>query len=265
MALLFHDDDYDLRTRQTGFRRYRQLLSFYGFHWWKVGMLTLLGSLPLVIGIVLSVLYSSLLILLPASLLGGMILGPFLAALYDAVMRGLRYSPDNQWRCYLRSWKQNGKASLLPGALLGLLLGSYAFMFYVTWMLNLRQDARSVIACLLSGLLLILINTLYWPQLVLFELSGFDRIRNIILFSAKYFWRVLGVTLLQLFYWGLYLLFAPWSLLLLPLLGVWFIVFLSELLLYDCLDAELKINERFLELEGAPFEDETDTENPDTF
>ena len=92
-----------------------------------------------------------------------------------------------------------------------------------------------------------------------------DRIRNIILFSAKYFRRVLGVTLLQLFYWGLYLLFAPWSLLLLPLLGVWFIVFLSELLLYDRLDAELKINERFLELEGAPFEDETDTENPDTF
>ena len=228
-------------------------------------MLTLLGSLPLVIGIVLSVLYSSLLILLPASLLGGMILGPFLAALYDAVMRGLRYSPDNWWRCYLRSWKQNGKASLLPGALLGLLLGSYAFMFYVAWMLNLRQDVRSVIACLLSGLLLILINTLYWPQLVLFELSGFDRIRNIILFSAKYFRRVLGVTLLQLFYWGLYLLFAPWSLLLLPLLGVWFIVFLSELLLYDRLDAELKINERFLELEGAPFEDETDTENPDTF
>ncbi|MBQ6734406.1 MAG: hypothetical protein IJR00_05805 [Lachnospiraceae bacterium] len=261
MAFLFRDDGYDASKRQTGFARYRQLLSYFGFAWWKAGFLTVLGLLPLAFGIVSAILLSSFVVLLPASLAGGMIFGPFLAALYDAVMRGLRFSPDNWWASYKRSWKQNWKASLFPGALLGLMLGAYAFMAYIAFTLDTWRDGRTIAAYLLSAFLLVLINSLYWPQLVLFSLPAADRIRNMILFTAKYLWRVTVATLLQVFYWALYIFFAPWSLVLMPLLGIWFIVFLSELILYDGLNAELRIEEQFYELEGDPFEEEDDTED----
>lgn len=94
-------------------------------------------------------------------------------------------------------------------------------------------------------LLFLTLNTLYWPQLVLFEQSNIDRFRNILLFSAKYLWKVLGVGLLQLAYWGLFVLLAPWTLLLIPVMGAWYITFLSLHLLYVPLNEELQIEERF--------------------
>lgn len=48
MALWFPEDhDYDEDVRQTGFRRYKQLMSVRFGQWWKVNLLTLLGFLPL--------------------------------------------------------------------------------------------------------------------------------------------------------------------------------------------------------------------------
>ena len=86
---------------------------------------------------------------------------------------------------------------------------------------------------------------LYWPQLVLFDQSAFIRLKNCLLFCITYFWRVLAVALLQLAYWLLHILFAPWTALLLPLLGIWYIVFLSQFLLYDRLNEAFRIEERF--------------------
>mgnify|MGYP001856861741 FL=1 len=98
---------------------------------------------------------------------------------------------------------------------------------------------------LFSGALFLLINTLYWPQLVLFRQTSVNRMRNIILFTAKYFWRMAGVTLLQLIYILIYVLLAPWTLLLVPVLGLWYSTFLSQFLLYEQMDQELGIEEKF--------------------
>ena len=98
---------------------------------------------------------------------------------------------------------------------------------------------------LFSILLLVIINTLYWPQLVLFNQTAINRMRNILLFTAKYLWRVLGASLLQLVYFAIIILFAPWTLILVPLLGVWYIIFLSQFILYDGLNRELRIEEQF--------------------
>ncbi len=54
-----------------------------------------------------------------------------------------------------------------------------------------------------------------------------------------------GVTLLQFAYILIYVLLAPWTLLLIPLLGLWYIVFLSQLLIYTQMDQELGIEEKF--------------------
>ena len=246
MAFWFPEDhDYDENVRQTGFRRYKQLLSLRFGQWWKVNLLTLLGFLPLAGGIFYAVAVSSVLVLLPCSTLGGMVAGPFLAGLYDSILRGLRDDPLPWKDAYARSWRQNWKGSLLPGALLGLLIGLYSFMGMLFWWAQLPPSLGTV-ALYLFGLLLILaVNALLWPQIVLFEQSPGIRLRNCALFCIKHFWRVMGMGLLQLGYTAILVLFAPWSLALLLFTGIWYVVFLSQILIYEQMDKDFSIEALF--------------------
>lgn len=234
MGLFVHEDaHYDPDVRQVGFNRYKQLLSLHASSWIKLNLLTVAGALPLAAGIGYAILSSSILVLIPLSILGGMIWGPFLAGLYDGILRGLRDAPESWWAAWRKSWRQNGRESLLPGAVLGLLVGMYAFMAALFWWSPAPQTPGTIALYLFSGALFLLLNTLYWPQMVLFRQTALNRMRNIILFTAKYFWRMAGVTLLQLVYILIYVLLAPWTLLLVPFLGLWYITFLSQLLIYE--------------------------------
>ena len=237
MGLLFAEDPhFNENERQTGFYRYRQLLSAQFGRWWKTNLLTLAGFAPLAAGVFFSVASSSILVLLPCSLLGGMIAGPFLAGMYDAILRGLRDDPLPWWDCYKRSWKQNWRDSLIPGALLGLAAGMYTFMAMLFWWAERSPSLGTVAMYLFALLAVLIVNTIYWPQLVLFRQKASIRLRNCLLFCAKYLWRVLGVGILQLGYLVVFVLFAPWTLLLLPILGVWYILFLSQFLVYEQID-----------------------------
>ena len=210
MGLLFAEDPhFDETARQTGFYRYRQLLSVRFERWWKTNLLTLAGLAPLTAGISLAVASSSVLVLLPCSILGGCIAGPFLAGMYDAILRGLRDDPLPWWDGWRRSWKQNWKNSLIPGALLGLVVGVYAFMAMLFWWAERSPSLGTVALYLFALLVVLIVNTLYWPQLVLFRQRASIRLRNCLLLCAKYLWRVLGVGLLQLGYWAVFVLFAP--------------------------------------------------------
>ena len=234
MGLFFPEDPhFDENQRQTGFYRYRQLLSTRFGRWWKTNLLTLAGFAPLAVGVFYAVASTSVLILLPASLLGGLIAGPFLAGMYDAILRGLRDDPLPWWESYQRAWKQNWSSSLIPGALLGLAAGVYAFMSMLFWWAEQAPSLGTVALYLFALLIVLIINTLYWPQLVLFQQKSSVRLRNCLLFCVKYFWRVLGVGLLQLGCLAVFILFAPWTLLLLPVLGMWYILFLSQFLIYE--------------------------------
>lgn len=246
MGLFFPEDPhFDENRRQTGFYRYRQLLSARFGRWWRINLLTLAGFVPLAAGIFYAVASSSLLVLLPCSILGGMIAGPFLAGMYDAILRGLRDDPL-PWRDgYRRAWKQNWKSSLIPGALLGLALGTYTFMAMLFWWAERAPSLGTVALYLFALLIVLILNTLYWPQLVLFRQKASVRLRNCLLFCVKHFWRVLGVGILQLGYWIVFVLFAPWTLLLLPVLGGWYILFLSQFLIYEQMDTEFCIEASF--------------------
>ena len=142
-------------------------------------------------------------------------------------------------------WKQNLTGSLLPGAFLGLFIGMYAFMASLFWWSQVAPSPGTVALYLFSGLILIVFTTLFWPQLVLFQQSMANRLRNIILFTAKYLWKVLGSALLQMAYFAVLILFAPWTLLAVPFLGVWYIIFLSQFIIYDRLNLELQIEAQF--------------------
>ena len=178
MGLFFRDDrEYDEEVRQRGFNRYKQLMSVRFGQWWKVNLLTLLGCLPLAAGVFYAVGTASILVLYPCSLLGGMIAGPFIAGMYDAVLRGLRDDSMNWKDAYKRSWKQNWKSSTVFGAVMGLLLGQYVFMGMLFW----------------------------WAD-------------------SPPGWR---------------------PLLLMPVVGIWYIVFLSQFLVYERMDSAFRIEEQF--------------------
>ena len=246
MGLFVHEDSYyDPEVRQVGFNRYKQLLSLHAGAWMKLNLLTVAGAVPLAAGIGYAILSSSILVLIPLSVLGGMLWGPFLASLYDGILRGLRDAPESWWTAWKKSWRQNARDSLLPGAVLGLLTGMYVFMAALFWWSAVPQTAGTLTLYLFSGALFFLLTSLYWPQLVLFRQTALNRMRNIILFTAKYFWRAAGAAVLQLCYFAVFVLFAPWTLLLIPFLGVWYIVFLSQFLLYEPLNRELGIEEKF--------------------
>lgn len=249
---LFRDDT-DYTRRQTGFARYKQLMSFYAFHWLRLNLIAFAGALPLAAGIWLAILTSSVVVLLPLSFLGGMIFGPFLAGLVDSIMRGLRDAPGNWWANYKKSWKQNWKGSLVPGGLLGLLTGLIAFMIYILSVSRVAVPASTWLMLIVSAAAVIWFNTLYWPQLVLFSQSPAIRLRNAILFTIKHSLRVLAAVVIQLAWAALLVLLAPWTLVAIPFLGFWFPIFLAQLRLYADLNADLRIEEQFIPIEGDPW------------
>lgn len=242
MGLLFpKDPHYNENERQSGFYRYRQLLSVRFGQWWKVNLLTLAGFAPLAAGVFYAVASASVLVLLPCSIAGGAIAGPFLAGMYDAVLRGLRDDPL-PWRdAFVRSWKQNWRGSMVLGAVMGLFAGLYAFMGMLFWWAETAPSPGTVLLYFFSLLLVLVLNSLYWPQLVLFRQRPAVRLRNCMLFFIRHFWRVMGVGILQLAYWAVHVLFAPWTLLLLPVTGAWYIVFLSQFLIYEQMEEAFHI------------------------
>ena len=237
------DKFYDETKRQTGFNRYKQLLGRHFGDWFKLNALTILGLLPLAAGIGLAIASSSILVLIPCSLLGGMI--------YDSLFRAMRDDPMPMWQNYQKSWKQNFLGSLVPGALLGLMVGFFCFMGMMLWWARTAPSLGTILLLLFSALLTMVISQLYWSQLVLFQQSPVIRLRNILLFCIQNFGRVMGVGLLQLAYWGIYILFAPWTLLILPIVGIWYILFLSQFLLYDRLNNAFGIEEQFRQAEES--------------
>lgn len=83
----------DERGRLVGIDRYQDVLGRNWKRFFLTGLLTVLGCLPLAAGVGYAILSSSVLVLLPAGILGGAIAGPFLACLYDSILRALRDAP----------------------------------------------------------------------------------------------------------------------------------------------------------------------------
>lgn len=222
--------------RLKGFARYTELLDRDWKYFIIVNFLTILGFLPFFAGVLTAILSSSMLLLLPACILGGGIAGPFLSCMYDAVFRSLRDAPGKWLQNYKRAWRQNWRQSIVPGILLCLLLGFYLFMLMMFWQAP-ALPGFGTIALYFSGLVLLtMFFSVYWPQLVLFEQNGRQRFKNCVLFLLKFFFKTLGCALLQVLYWGAGVLFLPWSVILLPLTGFWFILLTGNFFLYDTLD-----------------------------
>ena len=238
----------DARGRLTGIDRYQDVLGRNWKRFFLSGLVTLGGFVPFALGVGYAILSSSILVLLPAALLGGAIAGPFLACLYDGILRALRDAPGSWRDNFRRALRQNWRGALLPGALTGLFVGAAAFagMMLFVWS-SVWPSVGTICVYLFSWLLFFAISTLYWPQLVLFEQTNAIRLRNLLLFALKYFLPTLGTAALQLIFWLLMVLFAPWTLLLLPLAAIWFVQYAVLFLLYDKLEEAFRLEEQIAE------------------
>lgn len=247
MGLFMRDDEYDESRRMVGFRRYQQLLSFYAGHWTVLGLIVFVSSLPLIAAIVFAILSTSVLILIPGSFVGGMIMAPFLAALIDSIQRGLRDDSGRRWDNYRKGLRQNVRCSLVPGGILGVFVGTYVFLFYLQIYTDLLVLSKATFVLLLvAAILMLIFQNLYWPQMVLFVQPQRTTFVNILLFSSKYLWKVLKVVLIELALIAFVVVFAPYTLILVPVLMSWYLPFLSQYMIYDQLNQELEIEDKFL-------------------
>lgn len=219
--------------RLKGRARFTELLGRDTVRFLKVNFLTLLGFAPFGIGLSSAILSSSILVLIPSCLIGGVLAGPALCGMYDCIFRSLRDAPGSVMDNYKKAWKQNFRGSVLPGILFCLIVGFDCFALAMFGWAQTRQTAGTYAAYLTGLLVFSMIFTVLWPLITLFEQRLGDRIRNMILFTARYFWRVLGCAILHILYWAILVLFLPWSVMLLPMTGFWFILFLTSFCLFE--------------------------------
>lgn len=230
--------------RKTGFPRYAQVLERDWKRFFLVDLLTLGSLIPFGLGLGFALLSSSVLVLIPVCILGGLAAGPGIAGMYDAILRGLRDNADDWWFSYKKAMRQNWKASLLPGVVLCLFLGFFVFTCAMLWWSTVPVTPGTVLILAASALIVTMLFSVWWPQVVLFSQRPGIQLKNCILFCIQYFWRTLGVSALQLAWWSLTVLLLPWSAFAVPVLGVWYILYLSNFLLYDRLDTAFRIEEQ---------------------
>ena len=245
MAFLFHSNTFSSNGRRlTGFPRYTEVLERNMKKFLFTNLLTLIGFLPFGIGVAIAILSSSILVLIPSCIIGGVFAGPALSCMYDSVMRGLRDAPGKCWENYKHAWKQNWRQSIFPGILFCFMLGIYIFMAMLFWW-SARFPGWGTLALYVFSLLLFtMFFSICWPQIVLFKQPFRQCSRNCLLFIIRFFPKTAGIALIQILYWTIMVLFLPWSAMLMPLIGFWFVLYTVNFLIYDTLNDSFQIEEQ---------------------
>ena len=114
MGMFFAEDNHPRQGRATGFDRYREILERDVMSFFLAGLVTLAGFLPFGAGLVLAGATSSVLVLIPGCVLGGLFAGPALYALLDLVFRTLRDAPVTWWENYRAALRKHWREALLP-------------------------------------------------------------------------------------------------------------------------------------------------------
>lgn len=229
-------------TRKTGLPRFWEILSRDFWNVFRAGFLALLGCLPFIVGTAFSV-TSHVLVFAPlCGLVGGAIAGPELCALADTILRGFRDEPGFWWHTYRMVWKRSAKASLLPGAVGGVLLGTQVFLLLHAGALNL---SAAMGAALVAGMLVVLGLSLYlWPQLALMELSFPQLLKNSCLLFLGQLPRSLAALAILAVYLGLILRFFTLAVTSLPFVNLWLPVLPALFLIYPGINENFQIEEK---------------------
>ena len=256
MGLFFAEDkEYDTGLRKSGFSRYKEVLEGSWKEFFFAGFLTLLFFIPFAAGMVYAVLSKSTLIALASGLVGGVIAGPGFACLVDLFLRRLRNDRDDWWVCYKRAMGQNWRAAILPGIVQCVFLGAITFAAaLILWGAG-TITMGTLLLLLVASLLLTMLMMTWWPQVVLFEQKPLIQIKNALFFSLFHFKKVFLAALIQVIWWLVLVLFMPWTAFVVPILGVWYVLYLGLFLIYPDLDKDFRVEEQIEEKFPGRIED----------
>lgn len=117
-------------------------------------------------------LMNSLPVMLISAVVGGVLAGPVLAGMYDTVLRALRDEAGYWWSTYRRAFRQNWKASILPGIIYCVVVTMQIFLVYFCF--NMLYQGVNVgigmwVATVLHLLLFHMLFAYMWPQVVLLD------------------------------------------------------------------------------------------------
>ena len=217
----------------------RDLTSFY-----LAGLLALVSALPFVFGVWFAVDTHSLVPLLLAGVLGGMIAAPQLCGLLDTILRSLRDEPGFWWATYRRAWKRNVRASLLP-----------VFHYDVS--------AGVVPGALLAvGLFLLLgLGEFLFAQVVLLDLPFAGLVKNSLFLFLGYLPRAALGVVWQFVYWIIILLLWPISGFAMVLTGLWLPAVLTMQAIYPVLNKAFDLERQIKAIRDAELDSSSDSEN----
>lgn len=211
--------------RKTGICRFFELVGRDLQDMFLAHLLTCLGFIPAICLVGIGFLTKSLLVMGAGAVVGGMAAGPFLAGMYDTVLRALRDEPGYWWTTYRRAFRQNFKASILPGILYCVVITLQIFVVYFCFsMLAEGVDVGTGlwVAAVLNLLVFQMLFAYMWPQVVLLDQPFPQTLANSLRCMLAFLPHALAAAIVQILFWGLVILSMPLGLLLMLVLGFWF-------------------------------------------
>ena len=234
--------------RKKGAARFFEILGRDFSTIWLAGILALVSSLPFALGLWFAVETHSLIPLLAAGILGGMLAAPQIVGLNDTILRALRDEPGYWWETYKRAWKRHAQASLLPGAVCGLLL---ALEIFTLFHLDIRENMPLVAASFVAIILLAGLSQYIYAQVALIDIPFGGLLKNSLMLFLGYLPRsALGV-LWQLVYWGVIALFWPLTGFVMILTSLWVPCLLSLMGIYPALEKSFNLEETIKAMRDA--------------
>lgn len=231
-----------IQGRKVGIARFFELLGRDLWPLYKSGILCVLGFLPGTALAVFGMMAGSTLLTVVGGVVGGLVGGPFLSGMIDTVLRALRDEPGYWWNTYKRAWKQNWRQSLVPGALLGLFVGSWA------WMLRAQAESGNTSTALwVASIAGIFVCTGFFTwllaQVPLVDLPLAQIAKNAGLMFFGFFPRTAAAALVLALYWGATLLYLPATILTILAFGFWLPVTIALMIVYPGLEKVFKLEE----------------------
>lgn len=243
--------------RKKGAARFAEVLGRDFLSFYLAGLLALVSALPLVLGLWFSIVTHAVVPLVLTGVLGGMLAAPQFCGLLDTILRSLRDEPGFWWTTYRRAWKRNAKASLLPGAIFGLVLCMQIFTVA-------HYDLASGVvlgALLVVGIFLLLcLAQFMFAQVVLMEMSFGGMLKNALFLFLGYLPRAALGAVWQLVYWGAVILFWPISGFVLVITGFWLPALLTLLAIYPVLNKAFDLERQIKELRDAELNSSSDSD-----
>ena len=243
--------------RKKGAARYFEVLARDFSTFWMAGLLAMISSLPFALGLWFAVTTHSLIPMLLAGILGGMLAAPQIVGLNDTVLRALRDEAGYWWVTYRRAFKRNFKASIAPGIFYCVVVTAQIFLVYFCF--NMLSKGTNVgvplwVATVLNLLIFQMLFAYMWPQVVLLDQPFSLTVKNSINCMIAFLPHALAAAIVQILFWGVVILCMPLGLLLMLIFGFWFVTEVSCQIIYGDIEKVFHIEESIRKMKDAELE-----------